>query len=699
MNRFRSIGLGLILMTAFFCLISIFSIHAKAEDSDSSTEEKTVTVVIKVEDGASGNSLSSNSQIQWAMMDLPIEGDFRDAALTAGEFQLDLKVNHRYVICQTKAAENYDVADEIAFTINDAEKILLENATDEAQTTNDIAYVGADGFLHIKNWWKLNFQTSAYSGAYDGNAHGIEINVSKPYGTAVKRYGLAENSCTLETSPTFKDAGNYTVYYQISAEGYKTVTGSETISISQRPITFSWGTTTFTYDGRPHLPTATAVGLVAGDSCGVTTGYEQTGAGEYTAWVTAISNPNYVFYTYGELGTTASASWKIEPAENKVSVSVDSITYGESPAPKVIADFGADMASFTYSNQANGTYSPAVPVNPGTWYVQATIPQSTNYQGAVSTPVAFEIRKAVNHVKVSILGWTYGQTANQPVCSADYGENLATFQYSDKVNGIYTSIAPTNVGTWDVKAIVPETDNYLRGESDPVSFEIRQSGQNGNQSSSSDAVGYYFSVGQNAALGRSANDNYRFVVNRSVDDSKTYSHFQNLQVDGMVVDPVYYTVSPGSLVGIIKASYMNWLFDGSHTLRVIFDDGIAETSFTLATSSSNSQADASSSTPQQAESYNANSYNTNSYSQDSTYVPQWNYNNSSTSQGQSPNRQYSQTEESFGWVEYSDTSSLAPEAVTPATTGDGNHPLVWVALLVMAVSMMGAVLYRKRITD
>ena len=167
----------------------------------------------------------------------------------------------------------------------------------------------------------------------------------------------------------------------------------------------------------------------------------------------------------------------------------------------------------------------------------------------------------------------------------------------------------------------------------------------------------------------------------------------------MVVDPVYYTVSPGSLVGILKASYMNWLFDGSHTLRVIFDDGIAETSFTLSTSSSNSQADASSSTPQQAESYNANSYNTNSYSQDSTYVPQWNYNNSSTSQGQSPNRQYSQTEESFGWVEYSDTSSLAPEAVTPATTGDGNHPLVWVALLVMAVSMMGAVLYRKRITD
>ena len=123
MNRLRSIGIGLILMTAVFCLISIFSIHAKAEDSDSSTEEKTVTVVIKVEDGASGNSLSSNSQIQWAMKDLDIEGQMEDAALTAGEFQLDLKVNHRYVIRQTKAAENYDVADEIAFTINEVTKL------------------------------------------------------------------------------------------------------------------------------------------------------------------------------------------------------------------------------------------------------------------------------------------------------------------------------------------------------------------------------------------------------------------------------------------------------------------------------------------------------------------------------------------------------------------------------------------------
>ena len=54
-----------------------------------------------------------------------------------------------------------------------------------------------------------------------------------------------------------------------------------------------WGTTSFTYDGNAHVPTATATGLVGSDVCNVTVDGAQTNAGSYTATASALSNANY----------------------------------------------------------------------------------------------------------------------------------------------------------------------------------------------------------------------------------------------------------------------------------------------------------------------------------------------------------------------------------------------------------------------
>ena len=55
---------------------------------------------------------------------------------------------------------------------------------------------------------------TGYTGTYDGAAHGITVNA--PAGATVK-YGTAATALyTLDASPTYTNAGTYTVYYQVT---------------------------------------------------------------------------------------------------------------------------------------------------------------------------------------------------------------------------------------------------------------------------------------------------------------------------------------------------------------------------------------------------------------------------------------------------------------------------------------------------
>ena len=71
--------------------------------------------------------------------------------------------------------------------------------------------------------------------------------------------------------------------------------------------------------------------------------------------------------------------------------------------------------------------------------------------------------------ELSMEGWTYGETANAPAASAQYGE--VVFTYSDAEDGSYSAEIPTNAGTYYVKAEVAETSEYT-GLTATTSFTI-----------------------------------------------------------------------------------------------------------------------------------------------------------------------------------------------------------------------------------
>ena len=129
--------------------------------------------------------------------------------------------------------------------------------------------------------------------AYDGQPHGITVNVTDPASDYTVKYGTTEGTYDLDASPTQTEVGSQTVYYQVTANNYVTKTGSATVTISEsNAVAATVTANNRTYDG-------TDKPLVTVDNSTLDGG---------TMW-----------YTLGENATTA-------PADNLYTTSIPTAT-------------------------------------------------------------------------------------------------------------------------------------------------------------------------------------------------------------------------------------------------------------------------------------------------------------------------------------------------------------------------------------
>ena len=94
--------------------------------------------------------------------------------------------------------------------------------------------------VEISATYRKLLTAEGYSGVYDGQPHGITVKV--PEGATV-RFGEREGEYYLSASPTYVNAGTYTVYYQVSLSGYSPETGQAVVYIGKAPATISCATT------------------------------------------------------------------------------------------------------------------------------------------------------------------------------------------------------------------------------------------------------------------------------------------------------------------------------------------------------------------------------------------------------------------------------------------------------------------------
>nr|MCR5394202.1 InlB B-repeat-containing protein [Bacteroidales bacterium] len=154
----------------------------------------------------------------------------------------------------------------------------------------------------------ITVSAEGFTGTYDGASHTITVTVSEPEGTTVK-YGTTADEYALDAAPTYTDAGEYTIYYQVTKANYTTVENSAVVSILKAAASISYETTavskTFGDEAFINALTMTGDGTVtySSDNMNVAIVNSETGevtikgAGTATIKATVVDGTNYTYAT------------------------------------------------------------------------------------------------------------------------------------------------------------------------------------------------------------------------------------------------------------------------------------------------------------------------------------------------------------------------------------------------------------------
>ena len=180
-------------------------------------------------------------------------------------------------------------------------------------------YVGSLNEVFPSEDKDMSVSVTSYNGTYNGTNRSITVNVTSPSsGYTIKYRTTSSGSYNLTTNPTYQDAGDYTVYFQVTASGYKTYTGSGTVKISKAtPIhTAPQGKVGLKYVGEDQ-------NLVdAGSTSGGTLKYSLDGSTYSTTIPTGKTVGSYTVY------------YKIDGDNNYNSISAKTISVSISPNDK-----------------------------------------------------------------------------------------------------------------------------------------------------------------------------------------------------------------------------------------------------------------------------------------------------------------------------------------------------------------------------
>ena len=106
-------------------------------------------------------------------------------------------------------------------TIPETVNITVTSAATESHTAATATHVA-------KILGTISYTATKYEGEYDGRAHGITVTTETNGATITYS---SDGKTYSSTKPTYTNIGEYTTYYKITAENYKTVSGSLTVKI------------------------------------------------------------------------------------------------------------------------------------------------------------------------------------------------------------------------------------------------------------------------------------------------------------------------------------------------------------------------------------------------------------------------------------------------------------------------------------
>lgn len=271
-------------------------------------------------------------------------------------------------------------------------KIEYQNNTQIGTATGTVTVGGVTAKVTFRiEPVSMNVTAKDLTVTYNGKTH--SASVTAPQGAAVK-YGTKKGSYNLTECPSYKDAGEYTVYYQVTKENYKTVEGSFRIVIQPIALTIRADNAEKTYgEGEPAQLTwkLTSGRLLEGERlAGITVkrdAGEDVGSYAITPGQSSGANKNYKI-------TFEKGTFTILQREITITWSDLELTYnGSEQAPKATAGntaFGDKLELTVSGGRKDAT---------GGRKVTATVTgitgdKAANYKLPRNATAQFEIKKA-----------------------------------------------------------------------------------------------------------------------------------------------------------------------------------------------------------------------------------------------------------------------------------------------------------------
>lgn len=362
------------------------------------------------------------------------------------------------------------------YTLSYASNINV--GTGQITVTGIRTYTGTIGTTFTIYEAKVPVTATGYYGVYDGEAHGIIVTA--PADATVK-YGETPGVYDLEVSPTYVNAGTYTVYYQATKAGLNATTGSETVVISKAPATISYATTSVkkTYGDNEftNALTMTGDGIETYSSSDrdvavvdATTG-EVTIVGEGTATITATAADG-MNYTYDP--NTASYEITVEKARMTVTSAGWTGDYdGQPHSITVNAPEGAKVrygrAEDSYNLNRLPTYT-----NTGSYTCYYQVTMDNYYPVTGHETVTINKAAATISFETATVEKTKGDDPfTNPLTNT--GDGKVTYSTSNSsiaaVNATTGEVTIKNYGTATITATVKEGVNYVYAEN-TATFDV-----------------------------------------------------------------------------------------------------------------------------------------------------------------------------------------------------------------------------------
>ena len=278
---------------------------------------------------------------------------------------------------------------------------------------------------------------------------------------------------------TATNAGTYVITVEVANDNYKWAEGTNLTydfiinrkGIQKPSVVYPGDSDGYVYDYGNDITVQ-----ISTESDGFTMGGDVTvqNAGNYTLILTL--NDNFVWSDGSS--KPYELQWKVVQRQISLpTLSHKQLTYNGKAQTVTVNDVEEKAVTLTLTASADGASlndTTLLVLHAGTYTVTATLKNNNFVWASAYEDLVLTVAPATNEISdLEIEGWTFGDNANAPKFTANFGFDTATVTYTG--DGYESTTAPANAGKYTVTVTIAATSDYA-GATAKVSFVVDRKG-------------------------------------------------------------------------------------------------------------------------------------------------------------------------------------------------------------------------------